>query len=342
MLHRFERHRRRLVPRADRVLGPTPLVAEPIPPGSWLATIRHPDCEEVQYPIHIERQGHWDGVPPEGGETVPIHLPPTGSLRDGERYVPAGWFQCGGDPDAPGALAARWVWSDAFVIDRDPMTNREWLAFADAVLAEEGVEAAWQVVPTDYSGIERDQGLPIYKLNAGRFELGPDPDGDVWELDWPTVMITLPQVQRLIRHRSERDGLPWRLPAALEWEKAARGVDGRHFPWGDGFDASWCVMRERRPMGLAGVGAHPVDTSVYGVRGLAGNCADWCLEQASGVVLGDRVVVPSAVQEGGRQVGRGGSWNSPVNTCRSASLGFFYPQRPLYSQGVRLVRSWPG
>ena len=154
-------------------------------------------------------------------------------------------------------------------------------------------------------------------------------------------MITMPQVARFVAWRKQVSAQPWRLPADLEWEKAARGVDGRLFPWGDRFDPSWCTMRDHRPMGPAGVGENPVDVSVYGVRGMAGNGADWCLEQVDTVTPGDRVVIPEGPVPGDRQVGRGGHWCSSVGMCRVASRGFFSPNRPLYSQTLRLVRSWP-
>lgn len=341
VLYRFETHRRRLVPRADRVLGRTPLVAAPLPAGSWLASIRHPDCEDVAYPVHVERLGHWDGVPPGASEPAPVSLPPRGSLEPGDCYVAPGWFQAGGDPDAPGAHKAQWRWADAFVIRRDPVTNREWLRFVQDIADTEGLEAAWRVVPTDSSGLDRDEGIPIYRLDErGRFEVGADPDGDEWELDWPVVMITLVQMERFLAWRN-RDGARWRLAADLEWEKAGRGVDGRHFPWGDHFDPSWCSNRRSRPVGLYAVDALPVDESVYGVRGMAGNSAEFVLETFEGVADGDRVVIPDAPQSRTQLCGRGGAWASPPNSCRLASRGFSSAQRGLYSHGLRIVHGWP-
>jgi len=76
------------------------------------------------------------------------------------------------------------------------------------------------------------------------------------------------------RWLAARTGAAWRLPTSLEWEKAARGVDGRVYPWGDDFDHSWCHVfgsdgdRSDRP---SPVDSFPADCSVYGVRGAAGS-----------------------------------------------------------------------
>ena len=64
----------------------------------------------------------------------------------------------------------------------------------------------------------------------------------------------------------------------LEWEKAARGADGRFFPWGDHFEHSWCATRRSWPsageLSLLS-GSFPADESPYGVRDMAGGIRDW-------------------------------------------------------------------
>lgn len=74
------------------------------------------------------------------------------------------------------------------------------------------------------------------------------------------------------------------LPSGSQWEKAARGVDGRIFPWGSGFDWSFTAGRRSQeiPLGPGSItlppGSYPIDTSPYGCVDMSGNASEWCLD----------------------------------------------------------------
>ena len=179
----------------------------------------------------------------------------------------------------------------------------------------------------------------------GKHHLIPDPDGDTWDLDWPVFLVTRAAAEAFASWEAKRTNKDWRLPWELEWEKAARGVDGRAFAWGDTLDSSWACVRDGAPGRAlpAKILNHALDESVYGVRGMAGNVQDWCLDayEASGPsVEGDRPKLVRA-DENDLVTVRGGAWNFPGEVSRAGFRTGRKAEHRRESAGFRLVRNWP-
>ena len=340
-LYSFDREARHLVPMFLRELGETPLLDVSLPMGSYLCEIARDGRPTVRYPFALGRQERHDAVPPGGLDSHRVHLP--ARLAEDECYVPAGWFWSGGDDEALDPLPRRRLWSDGFVMQRDPVTNRQYIAFLDDLVARGEDEVALKLAPREM-GKDDEAGMLIYGFGGDGFELVPDKDGDVWELDWPVFNIDAEGALAYASWRSAQDGWPWRLPVELEWEKAARGVDGRFFPWGDVLDPSWCCMRDshaQRPLPSA-IDGFPADLSPYGVRGLGGNvrdlCADAFLKEGPPMERRVLVVQPST---GDRLVARGGRWSGHARSARACSRSGVAPTARLSNLGFRLARSVP-
>ncbi len=348
-LYRHVLRNRRLVPVFERSLGSTPLRTVPLAIGSYVCVISHPNRPDVRYPVTIGRGEHWGGVAPGDADPTPVLLPLADDL-DGDCYVPPGWFWSGGDPEAADAMPRRRLWCDGFVAGRFPVTQAQFLEFLNTLVAGRLEALALRWAPRERPGALGEEGALSHRRDArGNFVLMTDAEGDTWLPDWPVFNVDIPGAVAYTRYASARDRRAWRLPAELEWEKAARGVDGRFFPWGDVLDPSWCCMREShlaRPL-LVPVGAFPVDQSVYGVRGMAGNIQDWCGDRylrEGALVVGERVVVPERPEEADmwasmRWARRGGSWSGSAKDARCCHRNGYEPAFRNANLGFRMVRS---
>ncbi len=92
------------------------------------------------------------------------------------------------------------------------------------------------------------------------------------KLDHPVVGICWDDAVTYCEWLQEKSGRPYRLPTEAEWEKAARGTDGRLYPWGNEWDENRCHFNAR---GTTAVDAHPDGESPYGCSDMIGNASEW-------------------------------------------------------------------
>ncbi|MFT4625446.1 MAG: sulfatase activating formylglycine-generating enzyme, partial [Myxococcota bacterium] len=349
LLYKYELQDRRLVPVFLRSLGQTPLRELPLARGSYLCVLRAEGRAETRYPVRIGRGEHWHGIAPGDDAPRPVRLPRPDRLAAGDCHVPAGWAWIGGDDQAHHSAPRARVWVDDVVIRQHPVTNRQFIGFLDALVAAGREEEALRHAPRERAGSPTELGALLYGRDpSGGFVLQSDAEGDVWHPECPVLMVDWWGAVAFARWQSERDGLAWGLPGEWAWEKAARGVDGRFFPWGDGVDASWCSARgslEGRPLPRP-VDSFPIDVSPYGVRGMAGNVRDWCHDPMDSDAplapppshAAQAAALPASPDPAMDRMNRGGVWSLEARYSRAAIRYRFAPGIRLRSLGFRLAR----
>jgi formylglycine-generating enzyme required for sulfatase activity len=157
--------------------------------------------------------------------------------------IPAGPFIMGSDEGDPEDAPAHEVDLPAFEIDKFEVTNADFTVFVEQ---------------TGYVTFAEQQGV-----NNWRDEWG------IGEDNHPVVAVTWNDAQAYC------EWLGKRLPAEAEWEKAARGGDGRSFPWGDEWDPNKANVKERGLRGTSAVGSFGDGASPYGVEDMIGNVGEW-------------------------------------------------------------------
>ena len=127
--------------------------------------------------------------------------------------------------------------------------------------------------------------------------------------DHPVVCVSWKDVMTYSNWLAKLTGQPWRLPSEAEWEKAARGEDGRIYPWGDAFEKSRCNTRESGIGTTSAVGIYPTGESPYRAQDMAGNVWEWTssLYQSYPYRKNDGREKPDPTEN---RVLRGGSWGS--------------------------------
>jgi formylglycine-generating enzyme required for sulfatase activity len=184
--------------------------------------------------------------------------------------------------------------TEAFRIARTLVTNGQYAAF---------VEATGHRVPDVDRATWEGYGLihPYERTRRFAWRDGTPPPG---RENHPVVLVSHADARAYAAWLSRVTDRTWRLPRELAWEKAARGTDGRIFPWGDTWDPDRLNSHDAGPFDTLPVGNFPEGASPYGMLDPEGQVFEW-----------------TATPRGeGRFLVKGGSWDdSGCGVCRPAS-----------------------
>jgi len=245
---------------------------------------------------------------------MPTLPPPSGVI-----LVPAGEFIMGSllGEGFPNERPQHTVYLDAFYIGKYEVTNAEYKECADAGACRP---------PSENSSSTRD------------FYYG-NPEYD----NYPVIYVSWYDAKAYCEWKGMR------LPTEAEWEKAARGTDGRECPWGNELDSDKCncTWSPIIPRDTTEVGSYPDGASPYGAMNMAGNVSEWVADWYNEDYYKEWVADwynedyynPQGPASGERRVVRGGSWGSDVTYARCARR--FYPNPDLrsYAGGFRCAAS---
>jgi formylglycine-generating enzyme required for sulfatase activity len=251
--------------------------------------------------------------------------------------VPAGEFLMGSDsardPDADDREKPQSLLNfPEFYIGLYPVTVAQYVAFLQAsgykTTAEQGVGMKWE------TGVWQDA--------AAGWQHPGRQDAEVsMKADHPATLVSWHDALAFCRWLSEESGRVFRLPTEAEWEKAARGTDGRIYPWGNKApDASLCNFDGSLISGTTPVSMYPAGASPYGSLDMAGNVWEWTssVDRPNPYDGRDGREDLNAPDTEAR-IMRGGAFNYPARDARCSFRGWSAPIYTTAYVGFRVATS---
>jgi formylglycine-generating enzyme required for sulfatase activity len=236
-----------------------------------------------------------------------------GSTREEVNRVIA---ECKG-AGVPEALCKEWIEAelprhrvdvDPFYLDKHEVTNAQFERFVRAA----GHRTTAEREGWGFAYRQQDGKWQWLKTDGANWR-SPSGPGSTAPADHPVVQVSWEDAVAYCKWAGKR------LPTEAEWEKAARGTDGRRYPWGETWDPSRAngnmTVKTTTP-----VGSYPTGVSLFGVHDMAGNVSEW-VQDWFGPYGSSADRNPTGPSAGQVRVSRGGSWFSGPWVLRSAGRG---------------------
>jgi len=166
----------------------------------------------------------------------------------------------------------------------------------------------------------------------------------------PVIYVSSIEAIKFCLWLNTREKRKYRLPTEAEWEYAARGTDGRAYPWGDKLNqgdlANFADCNTTFPWRAADindgyaqtspVASYPKGASPFGIEDMSGNVWEWCQDYFEAYKGNDRIN-PRGPVNGIRRIYRGGSWKSRASSLRCSTRNFNVPDYASNDVGFRVM-----
>jgi len=220
--------------------------------------------------------------------------------------VPAGEFKMGGN-EAVSEKPVHQVSLDAYYMDKHEVTVEQYAKFLETTKRRSPPE--WKIL-----------NQPLHQKHP------------IVMMDWSDANAYC--------HWAEK-----RLPTEAEWEKAARGTDGRIYPWGNDLPtpkrANYGKKKWDKHAALVPVGTLEDGKSPYGIYDMAGNAWEWVSDWYDRVYYKNSPSQnPTGPEHGDFKVSKGGSWHSRPESLHSSNRNYGHPEHhPSHYNGFRCAKT---